>query len=501
MIPGVFTVCRHDPSGIIRFVERTQASVVKAFSHVTSGPWWADVAKAAPSTMRIVVPAWVTDNASLANPEADADSVAAYMDTNPGVPRCAITKNEVRYCSDSRDLWNIWVDYLCRYLRRAHQRGIDSVVGEINSGHPYVSLIDDVDQWQCLAPVEAEMQIGDAWGLHEYWNEAGPDAWWPWTAGRHTRCPTAHRIVIDECGMDYSVGRPAGAYDPRGWNGRLGADAYVGQLVRYHQMLTDPRVVGTAVFLFDYEDRQWFSFDCMPLQERILARLGEFGMTDSAMRMPARLEHPIPGATITAPFGERNQYTQFHLGLDFSAVQGTPVRAAAAGTVDRVIDLGSASYGRYVRLKHGWGFTLYAHLSEFRCAKGDTVHAGQVIGLSGNTGYSFGGHLHYEVQPLDCHTNSGRVDPYPLLFGGADTETGGTDVTEAQRARARRELDKVAFMDKVAMAQGLTWKGFEYAEDGETVTIAQKPGTMEFYRVAVPTGQWDPAKAKVERVA
>lgn len=51
------------------------------------------------------------------------------------------------------------------------------------------------------------------------------------------------------------------------------------------------------------------------------------------------------------------------------------------------------------------------------------------------------------------------------------------------------------------MANGLVWKGFEYVEGTETVTLAQKPGTMEFYRVAVPTGQWDVAKAKVERVA
>lgn len=476
MRPGIFTVCRHDPAGVVRLAERMQPSVVKAFNHVTSGPWWADIAKAAPAAMRILVPAWITDNLDLSSPEADAESVAAYVDGNPGVPRRTITKNEVRYCTDSRALWDLFVDYLCRYLRRAHALGLDSVVGQINSGHPFVSLIDDVDQWQWLAPVEAEMSGGDAWGLHEYWNESGPDENWPWTAGRHMRCPTKHRIVIDEIGFDYSVGRPPGHYDPRGWNGRLDPDVYVGQLVRYHQMLADPRVVGTCVFLFDYEDRQWHSFDCMPLQDRVLARIGDCEVTDPSMRLPARLAHPVPGAPITVRFGARNQYTSFHLGLDFSAVQGTPVLAAAEGVVDKVLDLGDKSYGRYVTINHGWGFTLYAHLSAFSVAKGDRVGVGQRIGLSGNTGYSFGGHVHFEVQALTQQANQGRVDPYPLIFGGVNVDP----IAEAVGAAAQQHV--IPLNPATAFEKAGALRGYLPASKEFDTVVSGVPYRAQVYR-------------------
>ncbi|GAB3152234.1 M23 family metallopeptidase [Micromonospora sonneratiae] len=79
--------------------------------------------------------------------------------------------------------------------------------------------------------------------------------------------------------------------------------------------------------------------------------------------------------------------------------EGDPVVASAPGTVDRVTDLGNTSYGRYVRIDHGGGYTTYyAHLSGFAggLSVGDTVGYGTVIGYVGNTGNSYGAHLHYE---------------------------------------------------------------------------------------------------------
>lgn len=91
-----------------------------------------------------------------------------------------------------------------------------------------------------------------------------------------------------------------------------------------------------------------------------------------------------------------------HNGVDFGTPVGTPVMAARQGTVlgfgDTDLTCPSASYGRWVLIKHDNGLTsLYAHLSVIKVSKGDSVDMGQVIGYSGNTGYSTGPHLHFTV--------------------------------------------------------------------------------------------------------
>ena len=72
------------------------------------------------------------------------------------------------------------------------------------------------------------------------------------------------------------------------------------------------------------------------------------------------------------------------------------------------------SYGNYVKLRHNDGYyTLYAHMA-YKTVKvkvGDKVKKGQVLGYMGNTGYSFGGHLHFEVRD----TSDVRIDPTPYL--------------------------------------------------------------------------------------
>ena len=72
------------------------------------------------------------------------------------------------------------------------------------------------------------------------------------------------------------------------------------------------------------------------------------------------------------------------------------------------------SYGNYVKLKHNDGYyTLYAHMAynTVKVKTGDNVKRGQVLGYMGNTGYSFGGHLHFEVRD----TNDVKIDPIPYL--------------------------------------------------------------------------------------
>ncbi len=96
-----------------------------------------------------------------------------------------------------------------------------------------------------------------------------------------------------------------------------------------------------------------------------------------------------------------------HDGIDISAPIGTPIKAALGGTVlatgntDLVHDSRGHqcySFGKWVMLKHSDGInTMYAHLSEIDVSKGQPVGQGQVIGLSGMTGYATGPHLHFGV--------------------------------------------------------------------------------------------------------
>lgn len=86
----------------------------------------------------------------------------------------------------------------------------------------------------------------------------------------------------------------------------------------------------------------------------------------------------------------------FHRGLDFSAAQGTPVLATAAGRVSRAARHGSL--GNLVEVDHGNGVvTRYGHLQEFNVRKGQWISRGEAIGSVGNTGRSTAPHVHYEV--------------------------------------------------------------------------------------------------------
>lgn len=111
--------------------------------------------------------------------------------------------------------------------------------------------------------------------------------------------------------------------------------------------------------------------------------------------------------------------------VDFNRANdlGDPVAASAPGTVDRVTNLGNTSYGRYVRINHGGGYTTYyAHLNGFNVSVGQSVRYGQVIGYVGNTGNSYGAHLHYE-QRLNGNDIRVRFNGTLALYWGTRTYT------------------------------------------------------------------------------
>jgi murein DD-endopeptidase MepM/ murein hydrolase activator NlpD len=114
----------------------------------------------------------------------------------------------------------------------------------------------------------------------------------------------------------------------------------------------------------------------------------------ASLRPSDKLTWPLHGA-VTGRFGEsRGGHT--HEGLDIPMPAGTPIRAAADGTV--VLREMQDGYGKYTCIAHRRITTCYGHQSRFRTSPRATVRRGQVIGYVGNTGNSGVTHLHFEVR-------------------------------------------------------------------------------------------------------
>lgn len=127
--------------------------------------------------------------------------------------------------------------------------------------------------------------------------------------------------------------------------------------------------------------------------------VGRFAGAPGA-RGTGRFAYPIIGR-LTSPFGPRrhpiHKVISFHSGVDLAAPYGTPIMASDSGKV--IYNGWYGGYGRVVIVDHGKNYTtLYAHLSRSGTNKGNNIAKGQVIGYEGQTGYSTGPHLHFEVR-------------------------------------------------------------------------------------------------------
>ena len=140
---------------------------------------------------------------------------------------------------------------------------------------------------------------------------------------------------------------------------------------------------------------------------------GELMSPDSTRTPTGTLQWPLPVAgRITSQFGHRvdpiTGEVSSHTGTDIACAEGTPILAAADGTVTAAngLDSWGGSYGYYIQIDHGGGLeTLYAHCSSICVTTDQQVQAGQVIGYVGHTGRATGSHLHLEV-----HVNGSRTD-------------------------------------------------------------------------------------------
>lgn len=119
---------------------------------------------------------------------------------------------------------------------------------------------------------------------------------------------------------------------------------------------------------------------------------------------------PVQGI-ITSKFGIRKRDN--HKGLDIANSMGTPIRAAASGTVTYA-QYNNGGYGNLVIISHGNGVqTYYGHCSKLYVTKGQTISQGEVISAMGSTGISTGSHLHWEVR-----INGVAQNPQNYLYKG-----------------------------------------------------------------------------------
>jgi hypothetical protein len=151
------------------------------------------------------------------------------------------------------------------------------------------------------------------------------------------------------------------------------------------------------------------------------------GTAVDAITSTPRFELPFPCGQVWA--GQTRSNHSPTNAVDFNRADdfGDRVVASAAGTVTRVANAGSVSYGRWIEIDHGGGYrTRYAHLSAQLVGVGQRVAAGQAIGSVGSTGGSTGPHLHFELL-----RNGAAVRPF---FHGATALFFGTRNYTSQNA-------------------------------------------------------------------
>ena len=157
--------------------------------------------------------------------------------------------------------------------------------------------------------------------------------------------------------------------------------------------------------------------DVESIQTRIaeeLAATGSTALPPGAIKAGSgSMIWPVDGP-IASGFGPRTieGHYEYHPGIDIAVPEGTPIRAALAGTVAFTeSEAESGGYGNYTCIDHGGGLsTCYAHQSAFAVNPGQPVARGEVIGYSGCTGHCLGPHVHFEVR-----INGEVTDPLSYL--------------------------------------------------------------------------------------
>ena len=217
----------------------------------------------------------------------------------------------------------------------------------------------------------------------------------------------------------------------------------------------------------------------------------EVGSVSEALSI-ASFQLPFPCGQVWSGQTRTNHSPINSIDFNRSGDEGDSVVAAAAGTISRVQNLGSRSYGLWIEINHGGGYvTRYAHLSSEAVSVGQRVARGQRIGAVGNTGGSSGAHLHFEIRRNGADVRVAFDGATALYFGtrsytSKNCPKAGGGGGGGSGASGRIETSGASV--NVRSGAGTGFKVVGTVDDGESVRIScQQRGTA----VTGPFGRTD----------
>lgn len=184
---------------------------------------------------------------------------------------------------------------------------------------------------------------------------------------------------------------------------------------------------------------------------------------------------PTPSRNVTSRFGYRPAFKRVHKGLDIKVYTGDTIVSAFDGKV-RVVRYDEGGYGYYVVVRHPNGLeTIYGHLSKQLVTTDQEVRAGQPIGLGGNTGRSFGSHLHFETRLA-----GEAINPEFLFDFLAQDVTGDFYTFHKNRKENEAPVSLAAEESRQETTVAMRATHFYKVRKGDTVSsIADKLGVSE----------------------
>lgn len=449
-------------------------------------------------------------NAMVANPIAEADKQLdwwnAVTQRVQGVPRNQLMAGLNNETGPEKDA--ALYAYTERALTRGTQLGIRLGALVFSVGRPSLPGESQYDM-AYFSRLEALFLAGNhSMLLNEYMQPEGMYAVWTdaegrerkdysYLIGRHKRWPMNVPVILGEWGIegilynrhrDPNYGNSGWLNFPALWPASRYADEYV-ECVKQ----AGDNVIGICPFMSDYADRRWASADVLPAYGELIKRkelcvkevatthLPSIGNvptqpvtqpTPQPVAQPTmpQLAHPVQNSAlrrVTQAYGPSSiDYSMYkvdgvplkgHNGIDYGTPAGSVIVAVDDGRAAEVADESPKGYGKYVKIVHSWGETVYAHLSEQHVQVGETVAKGEVIAKSGASGNVIprgpgGAHLHFgmRVFPFDRKDGwGGYVNPLPHLNAAAQP------VAPTPRIDIR---DMLSLIKAVAAEWGIEWQ-------------------------------------------